>query len=151
MRAPLVPLVPLVLLGLICSACSVTPDPIDAPPHPQAPAVVFDIDGTLTPDVHTIFGVREDAAACRAALSAAWDVTITPVDTCSLVSLRGDKYAAVREVDNPLVQALLENYRLWWKNHPNNEENPLRPRSSSSILYDTVAVPTSFVVYRKSL
>lgn len=44
------------------SGCAVTPDPVPPAPAVDAPAVVFDIDGTLTPDVHAIFSVRDGAA-----------------------------------------------------------------------------------------
>jgi transposase len=35
--------------------------------------------------------------ACRKVLSAPWDVTITPLDTCGLVRLTGQKYAKARD------------------------------------------------------
>lgn len=80
------------------------------------------------------YNVRADAKACQAALSAAWDVTITPLDTCGLVHLRGEKYAAVRDCKDPVVQALMENYRIWLK------DKPERAKEASSTLFDTVAV-----------
>jgi|GEM_PF-1201851 len=46
-----------------CVGCTLTPDRIDGAASGGANAVVFDIDGTLTPDVHAVFSVREDAAA----------------------------------------------------------------------------------------
>ena len=51
-----------VILAVSFTGCAITPDPIEPPPRPEASAVVFDIDGTLTPDVEAIFGVREGAA-----------------------------------------------------------------------------------------
>ena len=50
-------------VAVLCSSCAQLPPAavVDAPPR-QAQAVVFDIDGTLTPAVTTIFEAREDAA-----------------------------------------------------------------------------------------
>jgi inosine-uridine nucleoside N-ribohydrolase len=80
------------------------------------------------------YNVKTDPEACRRALEAAWNVTITPLDTCSLVSLRGEKYAAVRDCQDPLIRALVENYRIWCG------KNPERAQKASSTLFDTVAV-----------
>jgi inosine-uridine nucleoside N-ribohydrolase len=88
--------------------------------------------GKKTPEPE--YNVKTDAEACRRALTAAWNVTITPLDTCSLVSLKGEKYAAVRHCKDPLIQALIENYRIWCG------KNPERAEKASSTLFDTVAV-----------
>lgn len=80
------------------------------------------------------YNVKTNADACRKALTAAWDVTITPLDTCSLVVLRGEKYAAIRASKDPLIVAVVENYRIWCG------KNPARADSASSVLFDTVAV-----------
>jgi inosine-uridine nucleoside N-ribohydrolase len=88
--------------------------------------------GKKTPDAE--YNVRADPAACRAALSAGWDVTITPLDTCGLVHLKGEKYAAVRDCRDPVIRALMENYRIWLG------KNPERAEKQSSTLFDTVAV-----------
>ena len=97
-----------------------------------------------SPKISAEYNVRADAKACQAVLSAAWDITITPLDTCGLVTLRGEKYAAVRKCNDPLVKALIENYRLWWKNHARNKDNPKRAETASSTLFDTVAVYLAF-------
>ncbi len=93
-------------------------------------------DGKKDPEAE--WNVKADPAACRAILSAPWDVTITPLDTCGLVRLRGNKYAAVRDCPDPLVRALVENYRIWCGDHPE------RADKESSVLFDTVAVYLSF-------
>jgi inosine-uridine nucleoside N-ribohydrolase len=87
--------------------------------------------GKKTPDAE--WNVKADPAACRAALSAAWDITITPLDTCGLVQLRGEKYAAVRDSKDPLTRALVENYRIWCG------KTPERADKESSTLFDPVA------------
>lgn len=80
--------------------------------------------------------------ACREVFAAPWDVTITPLDTCGIVRLVGEKYQAVRNCDNPLVQAVIENYCIWIKNA--TWAQGLDPATESSILFDTVAVYLAF-------
>jgi len=41
--------------------------------------------------------ILNNVRACRKVLSAPWDVTITPLDTCGLVRLTGQKYAKARD------------------------------------------------------
>ncbi len=74
---------------------------------------------------------------CQKAFTADWDMTITPLDTCGIVGLKGDKYRAVYECKDPLVQAMIENYRVWAKHSPESEQR-------SSTLFDTVAVYLAF-------
>jgi phosphatidate phosphatase PAH1 len=48
---------------MLCNGCAQLPyAAIPTAPRADAKAVVFDIDGTLTPDVTAVFEVREDAA-----------------------------------------------------------------------------------------
>jgi len=79
--------------------------------------------------------------ACREAFTADWDVTITPLDTCGIVRLEGAKYRAVRDCEDPLVQALIENYRIWTENV---EWTQVDPETRSSVLFDTVAIYLAF-------
>lgn len=79
------------------------------------------------------YNVRADPSACQAVFRAPWEMTITPLDTCGVVVLRGDKYAHVRDCEAPLMRALIENYRIW---HDQTGKVP----SASSTLFDTVAV-----------
>lgn len=78
-------------------------------------------------------------AACRAALGASWPVLITPLDTCGLVVLKGDKYAKVRDCPLPATSALIENYRVW-ATARNAAGAKYDPDKASSTLFDTVAV-----------
>jgi len=70
-------------------------------------------------------------------------MTITPLDTCGLVRLEGGKYQAVRDCEDPLVQALIENYRIWARNLPPWAER-LDAELQSSTLFDTVAIYLAF-------
>jgi inosine-uridine nucleoside N-ribohydrolase len=83
------------------------------------------------------YNVQQDAPAARRALLAGWkSTTITPLDTCGIVRLDGDRYAALDESTDPMVKALLENYRVWLEAKGWKSGEPDR----SSILFDTVAV-----------
>jgi len=90
-------------------------------------------------NVSAEYNVRANARACRAVLSAAWDVTITPLDTCGLVHLRGRKYQTVRRSKDPVAAAIIENYRIWSK-----RKNVRYFETRSSTLFDTVAVYLAF-------
>jgi len=100
------------------------------------------------PEIAAEANVKGDPAACRAALGASWDVTITPLDTCGLVQIKGEKYARVAASRDPLVQALMENYRIWWPRCPwcreRHAAEPDLPARESSTLFDTVAVYLAF-------
>ncbi len=84
--------------------------------------------------------VRTDIKACRAALTAPWDITITPLDTCGVVVLRGEDYARVRDCADPVVKTLIENYRVWTGFDPAKGKGPDPSTVGSSVLYDCVAV-----------
>jgi inosine-uridine nucleoside N-ribohydrolase len=97
------------------------------------------------------YNVRADAEAAQKVFAAPWNVTITPLDTCGIVYLKGDKYQKVLQRNSALTKALIENYRAWFKQgilNQNKEvsENELQKRMnekvnfSSTTLYDTVAI-----------
>lgn len=79
------------------------------------------------------YNVRDDVPAAQKVFSAPWkEVLLAPLDTAGVVQLTGDRYRQVRDAENPLAQALLENYRVW-------SQDPAAPDKASSILFDTVA------------
>ncbi|MCE9613798.1 MAG: nucleoside hydrolase [Lentisphaerae bacterium] len=78
--------------------------------------------------------------ACQKAFKAEWDMTITPLDTCGVVVLSGAKYQRVRQCQDPLIQALMENYRVWLEHVKRPQEFEVK----SSVLFDTVAVYLAF-------
>jgi len=88
------------------------------------------------------YNVRADPKACQKVFSAPWDVTITPLDTCGFVRLKSEKYRMIRECRDPLVQDLMENYKIWLKSIDKNWLETFETRSS--ILFDTVAVYLAF-------
>ncbi len=84
------------------------------------------------------YNVRADAEACQTVLSAPWDITITPLDTCGLVVLKGDLYQKVKTSDDPIAQAIIKNYEYWCPNQ--GFFNKELCDKQSSTLFDTVAV-----------
>ena len=88
------------------------------------------------------YNVRAYSMASRKVFTAPWPMTITPLDTCGLVRLTGERYRAVRESNDPLARAVIENYQIWLENNPNAKH--LDGRVQSSTLFDTVAVYLAF-------
>ena len=86
------------------------------------------------------YNVRADPKALQAVFSADWDVTITPLDTCGIIQLRGDKFQTVCRSKDPVLVALMENYQAWRMAHRKNKDKPVGPPDRSSTLFDTVAV-----------
>ncbi len=90
------------------------------------------------------WNVRADVKAARALLSAHWrDTLLTPLDTCGRVVLDGERYARLRAAKDPLLQAVLENYRLWCPRVDSCAREG-EPDKRSSTLFDTVAVYLAF-------
>ena len=97
------------------------------------------------------YNVRAFAKEARKVFTAAWDVTITPLDTCGIVHLKGQKYQKVLKANTPLAKALIENYRAWYKQGILNSKKDLskeevnkrvnqKCNSSSTTLFDTVGI-----------
>ncbi len=87
--------------------------------------------GKPKPDAE--YNVKADVKACQKVFTAPWDITITPLDTCGLVQLRGNVYERVRDSRDPLAAAVIQNYRIW-------SQDKAAAEKASSTLYDTVAV-----------
>lgn len=88
------------------------------------------------------YNIVKYAHACQEVFSAPWEMTITPLDTCGLIRLRGEKYTAVHSCNDPLIQALFENYHIWAKLF--KDAAGIDPERESSVLYDTVAIYLAF-------
>jgi inosine-uridine nucleoside N-ribohydrolase len=95
--------------------------------------------GNATPAAE--WNVRANPKACAKVFTAAWDMTITPLDTCGLVDLKGDRYKLVRDSKEPLAAAIVQNYRFWSTHQ--DARNDVADRQSST-LFDTVAVYLAF-------
>jgi inosine-uridine nucleoside N-ribohydrolase len=83
------------------------------------------------------WNVKADAKACQRAFTAPWDILITPLDTCGLVTLEGDRYRRVRDSQDVIAATVIENYRLWSQANKQPKE---AAEQHSSTLFDTVAV-----------
>jgi inosine-uridine nucleoside N-ribohydrolase len=94
--------------------------------------------GNKTPSPE--WNVKAEIAAAKRGLSAAWDITITPLDTCGLVILDGDRYQRVLNARGAVATTIVENYRLWSRAGGKRAEAD----QHSSTLFDTVAVYLTF-------
>jgi len=83
------------------------------------------------------WNVRADVASYRALFAAPWPVTITPLDGCGQMILRGERYARVANSDAPLARTVIENYNAW-------THRSRHPADASSVLFDTVAIYLAF-------
>jgi inosine-uridine nucleoside N-ribohydrolase len=105
--------------------------------------------GSSTP--HAEYNVKADVGAAKKAFTAAWPMTITPLDTCGLIHLRGDKYQKLLKKGSPITENLLENYRVWHRDGLKQDRKDIdeaqlerlveeKLKSSSTTLFDTVAI-----------
>ncbi|MCR9260427.1 MAG: nucleoside hydrolase [Pseudomonadaceae bacterium] len=85
------------------------------------------------------YNVRIDPQSLQAVFAAPWECTITPLDTCGLVVLDGDNYRRLYLSEDPWLQTLMENYRVWLPGAPFVDPNQDTTRISTT-LFDTVAV-----------
>jgi hypothetical protein len=72
---------------------------------------------------------------------------VTPLDTCGIVYIKGEKYKRVLESKNPLAKALIENYKVWLP-RANWVKDKYNVATGSSTLFDTVAI---YLGYTESL
>ena len=97
------------------------------------------------------YNVRAYVKAAQKVFTAPWDMTITPLDTCGVVQLQGQKYQKVLKRNSRLTRALIENYHAWYRQGLISQDKSLRGaelnkrvnqklKSSSSTLFDTVAI-----------
>lgn len=101
-------------------------------------AVRFGYRGSTTPVPE--YNVFIDVPAFRTVLDAPWPITLTPLDTCGIVTLEDDEYALVRDAQTPLMRAVMANYRAWAK----VLGRPELAERRSTTLFDTVAVYLAF-------
>ncbi len=76
--------------------------------------------------------------AAQAVFAAPWKKTITPLDTCGLVTLDGDVYRQVRDSRQRVAGDVIDNYRAWVANRKGFK--PEDADTKSSTLFDCVAV-----------
>jgi len=89
------------------------------------------------------YNIVQDIPASKAMFAAPWqNIEITPLDTCDLIRLDGQRYQKLLENrDKTIVGMILENYEFWCKDqNPDNKAY----ETHSSTLFDTVAVYMAF-------
>src|SRR5580765_272135 len=87
------------------------------------------------------WNVKADAKACQKGFKAPWEITITPLDTCGVISLDGDRYQRIRNSKDVVASTIVQNYRMWSKA---NKQSGDPAETHSSTLFDTVAVYLAF-------
>ena len=86
------------------------------------------------------YNVKAVVEAAQKVFTADWDMTITPLDTCGIVKLDGEKYQKVLSSDHALAQAVMKNYRVWMNTRRRLLQKVYDVGKTSTTLYDTVAV-----------
>ncbi|MBN2313861.1 MAG: nucleoside hydrolase [Sedimentisphaerales bacterium] len=97
------------------------------------------------------YNVKAYVKEAQKVFTAPWKMTITPLDTCGIVQLEGEKYQKVLRKNSPLTRALIANYHAWYRQGLINENKNFigtelnrkinqKLQSSSTTLFDTVAV-----------
>lgn len=84
------------------------------------------------------YNVFRNVSACQTVFNAPWNITITPLDTCGVVKLKGEKYNQIKECKEILTKAIIENYEIWSSNGQ-FKKSLVIPKETSA-LYDTVAI-----------
>ena len=93
----------------------------------------------------TEYNVKKHTMSCQKVFSTPWDISITPLDTCGTVVLKGDNFTRLLASDDPLTKAVLENHFGWFKAIKDwSMLKDIDPNLQSSPLYDTVAVYMAF-------
>jgi inosine-uridine nucleoside N-ribohydrolase len=100
-----------------------------------------------SPEYNVVAYVKE----AQKVFTAPWKMTITPLDTCGIVQLKGGKYQRILKKNSPLTRALIANYHAWYRQGLINQNKDLvgaelnkrvteKLYSSSTTLFDTVAI-----------
>jgi inosine-uridine nucleoside N-ribohydrolase len=89
-------------------------------------------------NIHAEWNVLCAPKAAQAVFAAPWKKTITPLDTCGLVVLQGDRYRQVHGSRHRIAADVIDNYRAWAANRKGIQ--PGEAEVKSSTLFDCVAV-----------
>lgn len=93
-----------------------------------------------SPKVSPEWNVRADPPALQTVFAAPWEKTITPLDTCGIVHLEGQRFARIHACQAVGAKALMDNYRIWTETLQKRGRKTPDPALRSSTLFDTVAV-----------
>jgi inosine-uridine nucleoside N-ribohydrolase len=100
-----------------------------------------------SPEIAAEYNVRACPQGLQQVFAAGWDVTVTPLDTCGIIRLEGEKFQKVYRSQDPALKALMANYQAW-RESEDPDKGPLGPPQRSSTLFDTVAV---YLAYSQQL
>ena len=87
--------------------------------------------------------VKVDPTALQGVFAADWQCSITPLDTCGILDLSGERYAKIHQSKAIGIEALMENYRDWLTRVPWLKVKP-DPAIRSTTLLDLVAIYMAF-------
>lgn len=97
------------------------------------------IDRGYGPEPAAEANVLGNVEAFRTVLAADWrSFEIAPLDTAGRVTVGGERYRRLMDADDPLLDALFENYRIWAERVTWDDVDYFEERSST--LFDVVAV-----------
>lgn len=85
------------------------------------------------------YNVIRNIHACKHVFSASWEKTITPLDTCGSVVIKGELFKKVMNSDNETVRLIKEHSEIW-----NQKSKIVIPEGQTSTLYDTAAIYLGF-------
>jgi inosine-uridine nucleoside N-ribohydrolase len=91
------------------------------------------------------YNVKQHSLSCQRVFASAWDITITPLDSCGIIQLEGERFQRLLEGRGDLLQAALDNHFSFFEavaDWPGF--NSMDPQIQTSVLYDTVAVYLAF-------
>lgn len=91
------------------------------------------------------YNVKQHSLSCQRVFASAWDITITPLDSCGIIQLEGERFQRLLEGRSDLLQAALDNHFSFFEavaDWPGF--NSMDPQIQTSVLYDTVAVYLAF-------
>ena len=91
------------------------------------------------------YNVKQHSLACQRVFRSDWDITITPLDSCGIVQLEGERFQRLLGGRGELLQAALDNHFNFFKavaDWPGFSS--MNPQVETSVLYDTVAVYLAF-------
>jgi inosine-uridine nucleoside N-ribohydrolase len=89
------------------------------------------------------YNVKKNIQACKEVFEAAWEKTITPLDTCGKIILSRKHYESILETNDLIANLIKDNYAIWKTNMENQYGKPMK-ENQTSVLYDTVAIYLGF-------
>ena len=90
-----------------------------------------------TKNVQAEYNIVQHVDSAKTVFSSDLDMTITPLDTCGMISLERDNYQAVAKATNKTMIEVITNYEIWLRALGAKDVESI---NRSSTLFDTVAI-----------